>query len=182
MFGICRKNSHLNIVLVIAIALVSGCASRGNQFTELTPVSVEISKYKKITVSPSKDAPQLLTEVERSMLTSKIIQNLKNSDLFFDIRKVSLEKPDWGDLKIEYREVSVKKVSSAERVMLGIMAGQAELVLEVSLIEKSTGNVVGKAKIVGKSDNGSIFSGGTNDAIDEAAKGVVKFLKKDIKI
>lgn len=182
MFGICRKSGQFGFVLILVIIFISGCvAKKTHELSILSPLSAEVSNYKKITVTPTKEDGNVFTKTENAKLTSKIILKLRNNNLFFDIRRVSLKKPEWGDMRIEFKASSIKRVTPSERGIGGSLAGQAEVVLNVSLINQATGDIVGKAKIIGKSANGGIYAGGTDEAIDEGAEGIVKFLKNDMK-
>ena len=81
-----------------------------------------------------------------------------------------------GELLVEAEVIKINRVGRAARVMVGGMAGQASLELQIKLVDQKENKVIGETSVTGKSSGGTIFAGTTEDAIKEAAKGAVAFV------
>jgi hypothetical protein len=68
----------------------------------------------------------------------------------------------------------LSRVGSGTRLLLGALAGQASVKVDVEL-KDTTGKILGKFTASGKSSGGTIFAGTTDQALEEAAKEIVGF-------
>jgi hypothetical protein len=165
----------------MVLSLATGCASSGS-FTMNQPVSVKLSHFKSATVavkSGLNGAPERLDEY-MEQLESRIVVKLREQALFGKIYSHA-ETDSHADLGITVTITKIRDINDYDRVMWGALAGQATTHAKVDITDLATGKLIGSGEIVGKSsDNGTVFSGTTPQAVDRVADAVVDLVKSNL--
>jgi len=71
----------------------------------------------------------------------------------------------------------MKRVSRADRIAAGALAGKARVDIEVDLVDFQSGEVVGEASFQGTSSGGSMFAGTTEQALENTSQLIADFIK-----
>ncbi|MBT3243832.1 MAG: DUF4410 domain-containing protein [Bacteroidetes bacterium] len=162
--------------IIFLVIIITSCTPASYLQTVNKPISASLASYRVAIVDvihPEGDPANL---EERQLLAREISIGLEQDGPFIQIIHADSEEKDSGDILIECLITRIKRMSREARIMLGIMAGPASIEIQVKLIEQKSKKVIGEATVTGKSSAGTIASGTTEEAIQEAAKGVVKFV------
>jgi len=169
-----RRLLLLTVVIVMGFCLMSCAAS--NESIVKTPIATSLSIYKNIMVSVTHATANPIDDEERDMLVKEICKGLELTGKFQQVNFSDPSGQKIGELLVEAEVIKINRVSRAARVLVGGMAGQASLELQIKLVDQKENKVIGETSVTGKSSGGTIFAGTTEDAIKEAAKGVVAFV------
>jgi hypothetical protein len=175
-----QPRHFLTIIGSLVLLLACGCASSGN-FTMMQPVSAKLSQYKSVTVEVKSKLtkPANLHEF-MEQLESRIVVRLRNGHAFGKIYTAA-DTDSHADLRITVSITKVYDLGIGDRIMWGGMAGQATTHGFVELTDQTTGKLIGSGEIIGRSsDNGTIWSGTTSEAVDRAADAVVDLVEKNM--
>jgi len=160
--------------LVVAGAVVSGCAARSKAVT-LQPVTADMSRYKTVAVSVESRVPGDVTK-EKTDLEGLIVSRVRALNRF---STVQLQTGDLAampeTLVVKVGITHLRKVGGTKRFMLGAAAGRASMTTEITLVDSSTGRTLGSYTVTGQS-GGSGLAGGTSDAVTKTAEAVAALL------
>lgn len=155
----------------LALLVLAGCASSSglvkNASTIATdkPVSLDF-----VLVETSSSLSDL--EGGKRLLNDSIIRSLRETSFFGGVSGNRADTNSAGGIKIRADIKEIKKVSDNARVWMGGLAGQARIVVEVTVTDLNSGNLIETFEAEGKSGN-SARAGTTDDAIQRAAEQVV---------
>ena len=167
---------HLFILSTIIIFTV-GCASSGS-VKAINPVNEKLSNYKTMVITVTSDDPK--AEKEIIQLSSMIVAKLQEKNLFDKIYLSQFSPEAVADLKLDVSVVNLRRVSANARGMVGAFAGQAGMQVSATLIDTSANKSIGNFEAQGKSSGGSIFAGGTEQAIERAAEQISEFINANM--
>lgn len=166
------KGARLGIVVILLATLamvLGGCAASSSVKNDMKS-TVPLSTFSSLEVKVNADTPIADCDKEKEALRGMIIAKLQTAG------KWSIAKN--GQAEIDATIVEIKRVSAAARVMLGAMAGQASTSVNVIVKEKTTGNIINKFSVEGKSSGGTVFAGGTDQSVEKAAEQITAELVK----
>ena len=167
-----------NIIVALLTAIVfAGCASTGTVVTTQAP-TIRIGDYKTIDILTSSSIPE--TGEEIVLLESEIQAKLHEAGLFEAVFIHADSSELKSDLMLKANITTLNRVDRGTRLILGALAGQASISIDVKLSEKSSGKDIGTFTTEGKSSGGSIFAGTTPQAIDRAVEQIVEFVKNSM--
>ncbi len=164
----------------LVLLFVTGCASTG-QSTISQPLAVKLSQFKSAMVEVKSDVPNPPAKLDEFMeqLQIRIIVKLREQKAFEKIYSQA-ETDSHADLRITVIITKVRDVDNFNRVMWGALAGQARTEAKVEFTDPATGTLIGSGDIVGKSSNGTVFSGTTTEAVDRVADEVAKLVEQNL--
>ena len=81
-----------------------------------------------------------------------------------------------ADLRLAVTVTGVRRVTAAERALVGAMAGQAKLEVSVELVDVATSERLGAFTVSGRSSSAWAEGQTTGNAVDEAAAGIARYL------
>ena len=167
-------NFSKNIKCMFLVLLVSGCAANiqevvhnsinENEKAQKEAVFLNISHAKY--VSNSKDLTNSMNEL-RQLISKKqiVVKDKVNSDLAVN---VSIE--------------NFRYVSGFGRFMAGVMVGDAELKLKVTVTELSSGNVIGESVFDTQSEfSEGIFGATTSRQLEAMAVKIIGYINSSVK-
>lgn len=158
-----RKYSLLILFLFVLIS----CAGQTLIKPE-TDFKIKGQKRAFLTVVTSiKESENEIQQIEKILK-----EKLQNMNIFSRIT----EKINDADLNIKVEIDELVKVSKSERLLFGAMAGRARIAGKVSLIEVSSGNILGSFRVEALSSGGTVFAGTTEEVIGKFADEIVKYL------
>lgn len=159
------------IAFAAIIPLLIGCAS-SSTIKVTQPVSVDLQSLDRMSVFVKSEIQGAETEVES--IRNRILASLRSWDRFSEATGVT------GGVKFDFalhvELVTLSRVSTGARIMVGAFAGRATVGLVVELLNTRTGATVGACSIEGKSSGGSVFAGTTEQAIERAVERVMEFI------
>jgi hypothetical protein len=141
----------------------------------------------------SKDAPQIdsrhsASVVVRTAVTGReqvalglqqaIMYQLTSKRVFNNVQTT----PTGTDIIVDATVTSASEVDQATRVLLGALAGQAELQANVKILDAKSNAVLGEMLAHGKSSGGHVFAGTTTEAIDQVATQIADYLLRNRRI
>ena len=161
-------------VLVCAFTCVAGCAARGGVITQ-SPSNVNVGTYSRVAVNVVSGVQEDVT-AESARLEGQIVEELRKTRRFGEVGTLAADgnaSPP-GTLRLTATITEIRKVSGGKRFFAGAFAGRAKVTLKVQLVEAG-GSVIEEQVVSGQS-GGTGLSGGTNDALSQAAKAIAKWL------
>ena len=175
----------LLIFLVIFIGLIfNGCtrhglfSARGIAYADTIPGTVKLSNYKVIQVNVTSNIKE--SDKVCQKLQDKIIEILTEKKLFENILKGEVHQDTPVDLQLNAEIVALKKVSTAERMLIDDFVGESEMVVVNRLKDLKTGNELGAFTAGGESASGGLAAtfgaGTTKQTCKLVAKQIVKFI------
>ena len=175
----------LLIFLVILVGLIfNGCtrhgpfSARGTAYADTIPDTVKLSNYKVIQVNVTSNIKE--SDKVCQKLQDKIIEILTEKKLFDNILKGEVHQDTPVDLQLNAEIVALKKVSTAERMLIDDFVGESEMVVVNRLKDLETGNELGTFTAGGESASGGLAAafgaGTTKQTCKLVAKQIVKFI------
>jgi hypothetical protein len=158
----------------IVFCLMSCAASNESIIT--TPITMKLSQYKDIMVSVTTSVANPISDEEKDLLVNEISKGLELTGKFQQVKVPDPSGQITCELLVKAEVTKINRVSRAARVMVGGLAGQASVELQVKLVDPKDDKLIGETNVTGKSSGGTIFAGTTEDAIKEGAKGAVAFV------
>lgn len=161
-------------VVLGGVVVVAGCAARGNVATG--PGAVDVSAYSRVAVNVVSAVPEDVAE-ESGRLEGQIVEELRKTGRFGQVGTLAADgatSPP-GTLRLTATITEIRKVGGAKRFFAGVFAGRARVAVKVQLVEAAGGTVVQEREVKGES-GGTGLSGGTGDALSQAAKAIAKWL------
>lgn len=172
-----HKILKLILLLVFTLILISGCASTGSMHTTMKP-QAEISSYKTIIVYVTSNVPDSGQEIIQ--LQNMTVSKLRDIGLFEKVMAGSTSSDMPMDLELRSKIIKIKKGSSGSRILLGVLAGQAGIVVNAELIDLKDNKIIGKFSVEGKSSGGTIFAGNTSQAVERSAEQLALYVKNNL--
>ncbi len=164
------RHSMKLICLLPVLALLASCAS----FSTIPVLNMEHRSdfpYERIVL----DVNPATAEDVMEQTTDLQIRVVEELDEIAQIPEVRLAHPDVAPGNALVVQVSIqrmRKVSGVARFFFGAFAGKASMTTGVTFVDANTNETLGIYEITGKS-GGSGMSGGTDDAVVQAAEGIV---------
>jgi len=160
--------------LVVAGAVVSGCAARSKAVT-LQPLTADMSRYKTVVISVESRVPGDVQK-EKVDLEGQIVSRVKALNRFSSVQlKTGDVAPTPETLVVNVGITHLRKVGGTKRFMLGVAAGRASMTTEITVVDSSTGKALGSYTVTGES-GGSGLAGGTSDAVTKTSEAVAALL------
>jgi hypothetical protein len=164
--------SALNISAALLVLLaLEGCASSGGVVRNASPISAsKLVSLDFIYVETSSSLGDL--ESEKRLLNDSIITGLKETGFFVNVSGNKADVNSGNGLKISAEIKEIHKVSDNARLWMGALAGQARIVVRVTVTDLNSGNQIETFEAEGKSGK-SAQAGTTDEAIQRASEQVV---------
>jgi hypothetical protein len=163
------------VVVLCVLASAAGCAARGTVATP-GPSNVNLGTYSRIAVNVVSGVQEEVAS-EAARLEGQIVEELRKTRRFGAVETLASDAGGAtpGTLRLTATITEIRKVSGGKRFFAGAFAGRARVTLKVQLVEAPGGTVVEEQTVSGES-GGTGLSGGTNDALSQAAKAIAKWL------
>ncbi len=178
--------SILLLIFLVTLAglIFNGCtrhgpfSARGIAYADTIPDTVKLSNYKVIQVNVTSNIKEADKVCQK--LQDKIIEILTEKKLFENILKGEVHQDTPVDLQLNAEIVALKKVSTAERMLIDDFVGESEMVVVNRLKDLKTGNELGTFTAGGESASGGLVAafgaGTTKQTCKLVAKQIVKFI------
>jgi hypothetical protein len=166
----------LSVRLTVAsFLLLAGCTSSGR----IVPVSQIDSDLNSYSVLVFTAEPHVAEDITLQLLKLErlVINNVQKLNYFSEIQLGEEDPHGQGALIVRALVIKIRKVSESARFWGGIFAGRASIKADVEFVDAETGATLGTYTVVGKS-GGVGYSGGTDDALEEAADQIAKIIKE----
>jgi hypothetical protein len=163
----CIKHFTSSILLMLMLA---GCASSGH-VREASPITAQPFNLDMIWVKTSNSLADAAGEART--LRDKIISGLNDTHSFKEVSGSQAELDSGSGIRIEAEITDLRRVSKSRRLWLGLLAGQARILVNVTVSDLNTGQQIETFKAEGESSGGSARAGTTEEAIERAAEVVV---------
>jgi hypothetical protein len=111
-------------------------------------------------------------ETEKHLLGDLIVSGLKEKQYFTSVSGNKADVNSGGGIKVAADIKEINKVSDNARSWAGALAGQARILVQVTVSDLSSGNQIEVFEAEGKSGK-SAFAGTTDEAIQLAAGQIV---------
>lgn len=148
-----------------------GCSARSSSVVA-SPMP-DLSSYSTLAVTVESTVAN--TAQETAALATEILARAKASGRFKEVRPAAPRESKPRTLQLTATITKLKKVSGTKRIMFGVGAGRSNVIAQVNLTDAKTGKALGSYEIKGES-GGSMFAGGTDDAVGKAGEQVVAVL------
>ena len=164
--------SALNFAAALLVLLTfAGCASSGGVVRNTSPISTSRPvSLDFIFVETSSSLSDL--ESEKHLLNDSIVTGLKETGFFRNVSGNKADVNSGGGINIRVELKEIHKVSDNARLWMGALAGQARIVVRVTVTDLNSGNQIETFEAEGESGK-SAQAGTTNEAIQRAAEQVV---------
>lgn len=155
-------------------AMLAGCVSSGSADVR-TPLSPTVARMRSAVVRVTSTVRN--SEEATQELEGAIVEQLRQRRAFERVYS-GIAAPDRrADVSVDARVVQFTGVSELARGLVGAFAGQAVIVADVEL-RGTDGEVLGAAKVEGRSSAGTAFAGTTMQAVQRAAEQVADFVTR----
>ena len=157
--------------VLFVLLILAGCASPSGTVRNASPVLTgQPVSLDHIIVATSSSLAGLAAE--KNLLNDSIITNLKETELFGTVGGKMADAISGNGIKVAADIQKIKKVSDNAREWAGALAGQARIVVQVTVSDLKSGGQIESFEVEGKSGK-SAFAGTTEEAIERAAEQVV---------
>jgi hypothetical protein len=154
-------------VLFVLLGL-AGCAAPSGAVRNASPVLTgQPVSLDHIFVETSSSMAGLAAE--KNLLNDSIITDLKETELFMTVGGSKTDAVSDNGIKVAADIRKIKKVSDNAREWAGALAGQARIVVHVTVSDLKTGGQIETFEVEGKSGK-SAFAGTTEEAVERAAE------------
>ena len=161
---------NLAAILFVLLNLV-GCASPSGVVKNDSPVLIsKLVSLDFIFVESTSSLGDL--ETEKHLLGDLIVSGLKEKQWFTSVSGNKADVNSGGGIKVAADIKEINKVSDNARSWAGALAGQARILVQVTVSDLSSGNQIEVFEAEGKSGK-SAFAGTTDEAIQLAAGQIV---------
>ena len=156
---------------LVALLVLAGCASSSGLVKNASPISTNKPVSLDFVLV---ETSSLLSDLEdgKRLLNDSIIRGLRETSFFASVSGNRADTNSASGIKIRADIKEIKKVSDNARVWMGGLAGQARIVVQVTVTDLNSGNLIETFEADGKSGN-SARAGTTDDGIQRAAEQVV---------
>ena len=156
---------------LVALLVLAGCASSSGLVKNASPISTNKPvSLDFVLVETSSSLSDL--EGGKRLLNDSIIRGLRETSFFASVSGNRADTNSASGIKIRADVKEINKVSDSARVWMGGLAGQARIVVQVTVTDLNSGNLIETFEAEGKSGK-SARAGTTDDAIQRAADQVV---------
>jgi hypothetical protein len=156
--------------LLVLLAL-AGCASSSGMIRNASPISTNRPvPLDFVLVETSGSLADL--ENEKRLLKDSIITGLRETAFFGNVSGNRAETNMASGIKISADIKEIHRVSDDARLWMGGLAGQARIVVQVTVTDLNSGNQIMTFEVEGKSGE-SARAGTTAEAVQRAAEQVV---------
>jgi len=155
---------------ILLMLMLAGCASSGH-VREASPITAQPFNLDMIWVKTSNSLADAAGEART--LRDKIISGLNDTHSFKEVSGSQAELDSGSGIRIEAEITDLRRVSKSRRLWLGLLAGQARILVNVTVSDLNTGQQIETFKAEGESSGGSARAGTTEEAIERAAEVVV---------
>jgi len=153
------------------LVVLVGCASSGAVTNISAPsTGLPISRDNAIVETSSALAD---VEPQKSLLNALIISGLQQTQRFGRVSGNQVGIGPTSGIKVIADIKEVNAVSDVARVMVGAFAGQARILVQVTITDLKSGNQIETFEAEGKSSAGSAFAGTTDQAVQRVAEQIV---------
>ena len=161
---------NLAAILFVLLNLV-GCASPSGVVKNDNPVLIsKLVSLDFIFVESTSSLGDL--ETEKHLLGDLIVSGLKEKQYFTSVSGNKADVNSGSGIKVAADIKEINKVSDNARSWAGALAGQARILVQVTVSDLSSGNQIEVFEAEGKSGK-SAFAGTTDEAIQLAAGQIV---------
>jgi hypothetical protein len=161
---------NLAAILFMLLNLV-GCASPSGVVKNDSPVLIsKLVSMDSIFVESTSSLGDL--ETEKHLLGDLIVSGLREKQWFTNVIGNNEDVKSGSGIKVTADIKEINKVSDNARSWTGALAGQARILVHVTVSDLSSGNQIEAFEAEGKSGK-SAFAGTTNEAIQLAARQIV---------
>jgi hypothetical protein len=161
---------NLAAILFVLLNLV-GCASPSGVVKNDSPVLIsKLVSLDFIFVESTSSLGDL--ETEKHLLGDLIVSGLKEKQFFTSVSGNKADVKSGSGIKVAADIKEINKVSDNARSWAGALAGQARILVQVTVSDLSSGNQIEVFEAEGKSGK-SAFAGTTDEAIQLAAGQIV---------
>ena len=156
---------------LVALLVLAGCASSSGLVKNASPISTNKPVSLDFVLV---ETSSLLSDLEdgKRLLNDSIIRGLRETSFFASVSGNRADTNSASGIKIRADIKEINKVSDSARVWMGGLAGQARIVVQVTVTDLNSGNLIETFEAEGKSGK-SARAGTTDDAIQRAADQVV---------
>jgi hypothetical protein len=162
------------LVLWIAAGL-TGCANSAGRIAAAHPgVINQPGSMEHILVATSSHLAAM--DREKKVLNDSVISGLRETELFPEVTETGTNHIEAG-IKVESDITQIKKVTDNARLWFGGLAGQARIVVQVTVSDLSSGKPVKTFTVEGESGS-TARAGTTDEAIQQAAAQITAELVK----
>lgn len=162
-----RKVFSMVLVVIFALSFY-GCASTGSITSTIAP-TVSPDGFKSLSVS-------VQTKVEDSEKEAQAFKEILITELKKKNKWEVVGSSSQSQLELSATITNLKKVGTAARLLGGGIAGRASVDVDV-VLKDTKGNVISQFSVNGKSSGGTIFAGGTEQALEKAAEQIAAFME-----
>ena len=156
---------------LLALLVLAGCASSSGLVKNASPIATNKPvSLDFVLVETSSSLSDL--EGGKRLLNDSIIRGLRETSFFASVSGNRADTNSASGIKIRADVKEINKVSDSARVWMGGLAGQARIVVQVTVTDLNSGNLIETFEAEGKSGK-SARAGTTDDAIQRAADQVV---------
>jgi len=161
-----------NLAAILFVLLnLAGCASPSGVVKNDSPVLIsKLVSMDFIYVESTSSLGDL--EAEKHLLGELIVTGLTEKQYFTSVSENKADINSGSGIKVTADITEIKKVSDNARSWTGALAGQARILVHVTISDLSSGNQIEVFEAEGKSGK-SAFAGTTNEAIQLAADQIV---------
>jgi hypothetical protein len=157
--------------ILFALLNLVGCASPSGVVKNDSPVLIsKLVSLDFIFVESTSSLGDL--ETEKHLLGDLIVSGLKEKQYFTSVSGNKADVNSGGGIKVAADIKEINKVSDNARSWAGALAGQARILVQVTVSDLSSGNQIEVFEAEGKSGK-SAFAGTTDEAIQLAAGQIV---------
>jgi len=161
--------------LLSLIFLMVSCAGQAVRVNSNT--GVKLSNYRTILLEFSTKVADSDSELDQ--LESQVTSGIKREGLFEKIFLASGNPDAKTDLTLRAELIGLNKVSAAARFIGGAFAGRAKAIMNVKVLENSSGRELFAFQAEGKTGAWSM-AGSTDQAIRLTSKQIVDYLKNNL--
>ena len=157
-----------NLAAILFVLLhVVGCASPSGVVKNDSPVLTnKLVSMDFIFVKSTSSLDGL--ESEKHLLGDLIVSGLREKQWFDNVSANKADGNSSGGIKVTADIKEINKVSDNARIWAGALAGQARILVHVTVSDLSSGNQIEVFEVEGKSGK-SAYAGTTDEAIQQAA-------------
>ena len=166
-----------NFILIILVSLITGCAANIKQSVKTSnmhhgaiPNSISVAISSSNSISKSRDLTKSITELN-TLIATDYKGNLIPSN-----------SSNQADISVEITIEHFRYVSGFGRFMAGVMVGDAELMLNVKLVDLSTNQIVSESQLDTRSEfSEGIFGATTSRQLEAMSKKIVDIINSSAK-
>jgi hypothetical protein len=160
------SGATLLVLLALAGCMSTGLIQHASPIMPGTPVSVDFALVETSSIIGD-------LEAEKHSLNDLIISDLRASGVFGEVDGEPAAAGATNGIKIKIVIKEIKKISRGQREWAGALAGRAQILVEATVSDLSSGKLIETFEAEGESSGGSNLAGTTEEAIQVAAEQVV---------